>query len=95
MNELKLYDWKNEDAKRLGRARYLLILEEFPEMRWPWQLEEDHYDALRDEALEPHAKLDDKELWINSSIGAWLPPNKRADYIGSFLINKEENDFDE
>ncbi len=95
MNGLKLYDWKNEDAEKFGRARYLLILGEVPEMRWPWQLENDHYEALRVEALEPNAPLDDKELWIKSSVGAWLPPDKRVDYVARFLTNKEEKEFDE
>jgi hypothetical protein len=57
-------------------------------MKWPWQLEEEHYEAVRAEALEPNALFNDTDLWMSASLGGWLPLEKRAKYLEELQQDK-------
>lgn len=50
-------------------------------MRWPWDKEAEHYDEVRRDALEAEPLADDSEVWMESSLGGWLPAERRAAYL--------------
>ncbi len=78
--QAQLYDWEREPPVKFRRHRK----------------EEDYYASKRtpsDGMVLAGPPKPDLDTWRNSSLGAWLPQEKRAEYLAELAGENVSNDL--